>query len=152
MCVNVIRVCVYLQNWSHVISYVNKATATPDFSDGNLKNHDHQTLLTRLHCAYGLAELAMRKYKSAAKRFLDANLDYCDIPDLMSTQVHISHELLTKLRKGLTKTFAVYSILIICNLLISRMLPHMVAYAHLLHSKEENYINKSSLLLRSNYS
>ena len=87
MCVNVIRVCVYLQNWSHVISYVNKATATPDFSDGNLKNHDHQTLLTRLHCAYGLAELAMRKYKSAAKRFLDANLDYCDIPDLMSTQV-----------------------------------------------------------------
>jgi len=86
MCVNVIRVCVYLQNWSHVISYVNKATATPDFSDGNLKNHDHQTLLTRLHCAYGLAELAMRKYKSAAKRFLDANLDYCDIPDLMSTQ------------------------------------------------------------------
>ena len=91
--------CVYLQNWSHVISYVNKATATPDFSDGNLKNHDHQTLLTRLHCAYGLAELAMRKYKSAAKRFLDANLDYCDIPDLMSTQVHISHELWTKLRK-----------------------------------------------------
>ena len=87
MCVNVIRVCVYLQNWSHVISYVNKATATPDFSDGNLKNHDHQTLLTRLHCSYGLAELAMRKYKSAAKRFLDANLDYCDIPDLMSTQV-----------------------------------------------------------------
>ena len=103
MCVNVIRVCVYLQNWSHVISYVNKATATPDFSDGNLKNHDHQTLLTRLHCAYGLAELAMRKYKSAAKRFLDANLDYCDIPDLMSTQVHISHELWTKLRKELRK-------------------------------------------------
>ena len=99
MCVNVIRVCVYLQNWSHVISYVNKATATPDFSDGNLKNHDHQTLLTRLHCAYGLAELAMRKYKSAAKRFLDANLDYCDIPDLMSTQVHTSHVLWTKLRK-----------------------------------------------------
>lgn len=99
MCVNVIRVCVYLQNWSHVISYVNKATATPDFSDGNLKNHDHQTLLTRLHCAYGLAELAMRKYKSAAKRFLDANLDYCDIPDLMSTQVHISHVIWTKLRK-----------------------------------------------------
>ena len=98
MCVNVIRVCVFLQNWSHVISYVNKATATPDFSDGNLKNHDHQTLLTRLHCAYGLAELAMRKYKSAAKRFLDANLDYCDIPDLMSTQV--STLLVITLRKA----------------------------------------------------
>ena len=25
-----------------------------------------------------------RKYKSAAKQFLDANLDYCDCPDLMS--------------------------------------------------------------------
>ena len=87
MCVNVIRVSVYLQNWSHVVSYVNKATATPDFSDGNLKNHDHQSLLTRLHCAYGLAELATRKYKSAAKRFLAANLDFCDIPDFMSTQV-----------------------------------------------------------------
>ena len=103
MCVNVIRVCVYLQNWSHVISYVNKATATPDFSDGNLKNHDHQTLLTRLHCAYGLAELAMRKYKSAAKRFLDANLDYCDIPDLMSTQVQFSFIFHLSLRPLLIK-------------------------------------------------
>jgi COP9 signalosome complex subunit 1 len=25
-----------------------------------------------------------RKYKSAAKQFLEANLDYCDCPDLMS--------------------------------------------------------------------
>merc|ERR1719474_780397 len=34
MCVNVIRVSVYLQNWSHVTSYVNKATATPGCDDG----------------------------------------------------------------------------------------------------------------------
>ena len=34
MCVNVIRVSVYLQNWSHVTSYVNKATATPGLEDG----------------------------------------------------------------------------------------------------------------------
>jgi COP9 signalosome complex subunit 1 len=27
-----------------------------------------------------------RKYKSAAKQFLEANLDYCDCPDLMSPQ------------------------------------------------------------------
>jgi len=33
------------------------------------------------------AELATRKYKSAAKRFLMAHLDHCNIPDIMSTQV-----------------------------------------------------------------
>ena len=41
--------------------------------------------MTRLNCAHGLADLATRKYKSAAKHFLAANLDHCDIPDLMST-------------------------------------------------------------------
>ena len=44
-------------------------------------------LLTRLNCAYGLAELATGKYKSAAKHFLLANIDHCGIPDLMSAQV-----------------------------------------------------------------
>lgn len=29
MCLNVIKVSVYLQNWSHVLSYVNKAESTP---------------------------------------------------------------------------------------------------------------------------
>ena len=53
MCVNVIKVSVYLQNWSHVISYVNKALATPDLNDGNLKSSDHLTLVTRLKCAGG---------------------------------------------------------------------------------------------------
>lgn len=86
MCVNVIKVSVYLQNWSHVVSYVNKAVATPDFNEGNMKGVDHQQLITRLACAFGLAELATHKYKSAAKHFLQANLDHCDIPDLMSTQ------------------------------------------------------------------
>ena len=87
MCINVIKVSVYLQNWSHVVSYVNKATATPDFNDGNVKGSDHAQLATRLRCAYGLAELATGKYKQAAKQFLDANIDHCGIPDLMSAQV-----------------------------------------------------------------
>jgi hypothetical protein len=43
-------------------------------------------ILNRLNCAHGLASLATRKYKCAAKHFLAANLDHCDIPDLMSTQ------------------------------------------------------------------
>ena len=27
------QVSVYLQNWSHVLSYVNKAESTPDFAE-----------------------------------------------------------------------------------------------------------------------
>lgn len=84
MCINVIKVSVYLQNWSHVMSYVNKALATPDLNEPNLKNTDHLSLVTKLKCAGGLADLMTRKYKSAAKQFLEANLDYCDCPDLMS--------------------------------------------------------------------
>jgi len=85
MCINVIKVSVYLQNWSHVVSYVNKAMATPDFTESSIKGNDAQ-LLTRLNCAYGLAELATGKYKSAAKHFLLANIDHCGMPDLMSAQ------------------------------------------------------------------
>lgn len=87
MCLNVIKVSVYLQNWSHVVSYVNKALSTPDFSENtSVKGQENNiTILTRLNCAHGLADLATRKYKSAAKHFLAANLDHCDIPDLMST-------------------------------------------------------------------
>jgi len=84
MCANVIKVSVYLQNWSHVMSYVNKALATPDLAEPNQKNPEQPGLITKLKCAGGLADLMIRKYKSAAKQFLEANLDYCDCPDLMS--------------------------------------------------------------------
>jgi len=84
MCVNVIKVSVYLQNWSHVMSYVNKALATPDLTEGSMKNTEHLSLITRLKCAGGLADLMTRKYKAAAKQFLEASLDHCECPDLMS--------------------------------------------------------------------
>jgi len=42
------------------------------------------TIATRLRCAAGLAELASRKYKSAAKYFLQANFDHCDFADMIS--------------------------------------------------------------------
>jgi len=84
MCANVIKVSVYLQNWSHVMSYVNKALATPDLAEPNQKNPDQPGMITKLKCAGGLADLMIRKYKSAAKQFLEANLDHCDCPDLMS--------------------------------------------------------------------
>jgi COP9 signalosome complex subunit 1 len=42
------------------------------------------TIGTRLKCAAGLAELAGKKYKSAAKCFLQANFDHADFPDMLS--------------------------------------------------------------------
>lgn len=83
MCLNVIKVSVYLQNWSHVLSYVSKAEATPDFNETQGKDAN-QVILTKLKCAAGLAELATKKYKSAAKHFLQANLDHCDFPEMLS--------------------------------------------------------------------
>ena len=48
MCINVIKVSVYLQNWSHVISYVNKALATPELSEDNkVKNNEVLIVMTR---------------------------------------------------------------------------------------------------------
>jgi len=95
MCVNVIRVSVYLQNWSHVTSYVNKATATPGCDDGASRsggggsggnNSEHNTMMMRLNCCAGLADMANGQYKAAAKKFITANLDHCDLTDIMSTQ------------------------------------------------------------------
>lgn len=83
MCMNVIKVSIYLQNWSHVLSYVSKAESTPDFNELQSKD-TNQVILTKLKCAAGLAELATKKYKSAAKHFLQANLDHCDFPELLS--------------------------------------------------------------------
>uniref|UniRef100_A0A2C9JNF0 PCI domain-containing protein n=1 Tax=Biomphalaria glabrata TaxID=6526 RepID=A0A2C9JNF0_BIOGL len=78
----ILKVSVYLQNWSHVQSYVNKAEATPDTSDSS--KDANQTISSRLKCAAGLADLATRKYKSAAKYFLQVNFDLCEFPELLS--------------------------------------------------------------------
>ncbi|OWF51862.1 COP9 signalosome complex subunit 1-like isoform X2 [Mizuhopecten yessoensis] len=82
MCLNVIKVSVYLQNWSHVQSYVNKAESTPEMAEHG--KDGGQAVLTKLKCAAGLADLATKKYKSAAKYFLLANFDFCDFPELLS--------------------------------------------------------------------
>lgn len=82
MCLNVIKVSVYLQNWSHVLSYVSKAEATPE-SETTAKD-TNLSVQSRLKCAAGLADLATRKYKSAAKNFLLTNFDHCDFPELLS--------------------------------------------------------------------
>lgn len=83
MCLNVIKVSIYLQNWSHVLSYVSKAEGTPEYTDGHSKD-TNQSVLTRLKCAAGLAELATKEYRAAAKHFLLANFDHCEFPELIS--------------------------------------------------------------------
>merc|ERR1719290_955658 len=76
MCLNVIKVSIYLNNWSHVLSYVSKAQATPEVADRSAPSKDQTALnQTKLTCAQGLALLATRKYKAAAKSFLAASLD-----------------------------------------------------------------------------
>ncbi|XP_033630470.1 COP9 signalosome complex subunit 1-like isoform X2 [Asterias rubens] len=84
MCLNVIKVSIHLQNWSHVLSYVNKAEATPEISESHRESKDNLTIVTKLKCAAGLAELAMKKYKPAAKYFLQAIFDHCEFSDLLS--------------------------------------------------------------------
>uniref|UniRef100_A0A672FVI2 COP9 signalosome complex subunit 1 n=1 Tax=Salarias fasciatus TaxID=181472 RepID=A0A672FVI2_SALFA len=92
MCLNVIKVSVYLQNWSHVLSYVNKAESTPEIAEvsGAPRRSRAQQQLPPLTgggvslCVSGLAELASRKYKPAAKCFLQASFDHCDCPELLS--------------------------------------------------------------------
>lgn len=82
MCLNVIRVSIQLQNWSHVFTYVAKAEGTPEYVSKS-------PVGTKLVCAAGLAELAAKRYKKAAKLFLEANFDHfnqdnCAASDLLS--------------------------------------------------------------------
>merc|ERR1719234_372295 len=60
-----------------------KAEALPEISEHHSKE-SNAAILTKLRCAAGLAELATQKYKSAAKYFLQANIDHCDFPELLS--------------------------------------------------------------------
>ncbi|KPP65262.1 COP9 signalosome complex subunit 1-like, partial [Scleropages formosus] len=84
-CTSAKHVSVYLQNWSHVLSYVNKAESTPEIAEQRgERDSQNQAVLTKLKCAAGLAELASRKYKQAAKCFLQASFDHCDFPELLS--------------------------------------------------------------------
>ncbi|CAG2241230.1 COPS1 [Mytilus edulis] len=48
MCLNVIKVSVYLQNWSHVQSYVNKAESTPEMTEHAHAKDGGQSVLTKL--------------------------------------------------------------------------------------------------------
>ncbi|CAF0723936.1 unnamed protein product [Brachionus calyciflorus] len=79
LCQNVIRVSVFMQNWSNVLSYVTKVETTLEAmgfnGDNTSANKEDLSALCKVKCAAGLAELNSKRYKSAAKCFLSANFE-----------------------------------------------------------------------------
>lgn len=69
MCLNVIKISIYLKNWSFVSSYVLKAESNQDYQPTSQTG-------SRLNCASGLANLANSKYGQAARNFLQCNFDH----------------------------------------------------------------------------
>ncbi|CAL4063569.1 unnamed protein product, partial [Meganyctiphanes norvegica] len=89
MCLNVIKVSIYLNNWSHVLSYVNKAQATPEISESRPNSNKDQSAMiqTKLTCAAGLAQLATRKYKVTI--FVITEVEACDFTEYKLGKHHI---------------------------------------------------------------
>ncbi|CAN8267884.1 unnamed protein product [Cochlearia groenlandica] len=65
MCMNAILVSIEMGQFSNVTSYVNKAEQNPETLD--------PIVVAKLRCASGLAQLDLKKYKLAARKFLDVN-------------------------------------------------------------------------------
>ncbi|CAL9108760.1 unnamed protein product [Musa textilis] len=63
MCLNVILVSIELSQFMHVSNYVSKAEQTPEQLD--------PVTHSKLRCAAGLAHLETKKYKLAARKFLE---------------------------------------------------------------------------------
>lgn len=67
MCLNVIKVSIEMGNYAHVVNYVAKAEQTPDLTD--------KGTISKLRVCSGLANLESRKYKLAARKFLETTFD-----------------------------------------------------------------------------
>ncbi|CAF2059799.1 unnamed protein product [Brassica oleracea] len=65
MCMNAILVSIEMGQFTHVSSYVNKAEQNPETLD--------PFVAAKLRCASGLAHLELKKYKLAARKFLDVS-------------------------------------------------------------------------------
>jgi COP9 signalosome complex subunit 1 len=81
MCRNVIKVNIHLSNWHQVYSYFAKAESAMDRE----KPEEKMAVMTRFNCAAGLTQMMLGEYKLAAHHFIQAKLEHCDIPDLMSS-------------------------------------------------------------------
>ncbi|CAF0750546.1 unnamed protein product [Adineta steineri] len=119
MCMNVIKASFYMQNWSNVLSYVNKAeqaieslettakstTTTPtmvnsmEVSNTSTTVTSDAVLISRLKVYAGIAELATKRYKLAARHFLSVSFEHCSnhFQDLISPQTLIQYVCLCSL-------------------------------------------------------
>jgi len=68
MCLNVIKVSVATNNFSHVLNYVSKAEQTPGLAANKLVD-------SQLKATAGLAHLENRKFKAAAKKFIETGFE-----------------------------------------------------------------------------
>ena len=68
MCTNVIKASLQMGNFTHVANYITKAESTPDGSD--------PALVAQLRVAAGLAHLEAKKYKLAARKFLEVPAEH----------------------------------------------------------------------------
>jgi len=80
MCLNVIRASIQMSNFTHVANYIAKAESTPppDSADPLLQS--------QLRIAAGLANLEGKKYKLAARKFLEVTPENCAYAEVASMQ------------------------------------------------------------------
>lgn len=80
MCLNAIKVTIELGNFMHVQNYVTKAEQTPDVQQDPI-------VVAKLKAAAGLAFLDGKKYKAAARKFVEVNPDLgSDYSDVIAPQ------------------------------------------------------------------
>jgi len=80
MCLNIIRVSIHMGNFTHVANYITKAESTDTSSSD-------PTLIAQLRVAAGLAQLEAKKYKLAARKFLETNPELgCSFNEILSPQ------------------------------------------------------------------
>lgn len=76
---NVIKVSIEMGNYAHVSNYVAKAEQTPDLTD--------KVVIAKLKVCSGLANLSSKKYKLAARKFLETTFDLgTNFNDVVSPQ------------------------------------------------------------------
>eukprot|EP01123_Difflugia_compressa_P000756 TRINITY_DN1087_c0_g1_i1.p1 TRINITY_DN1087_c0_g1~~TRINITY_DN1087_c0_g1_i1.p1 ORF type:complete len:514 (-),score=129.54 TRINITY_DN1087_c0_g1_i1:160-1635(-) len=68
MCLDVIKASVAMNNFAHVLNYVSKAEQTPGIASQKL-------IEAQLKATAGLAHIENRKYKQAAKKFIETSFD-----------------------------------------------------------------------------
>jgi len=79
MCLSIIKVCVNVNNFPHSNNYISKAELTPDLSD--------KVILAKLKACSGLSNLDSKKYKMAARNFLDVTADLASrFPEVIAQQ------------------------------------------------------------------